>query len=204
MNHGCRAAVGLMLVLPMAGFAQTTAPVAPPPPLAGSIASHPDWPAAKPEDVKSIDAIVAAVYECISGPAGKARDWERFRSLMLPDGRLMAIREPRAADPRTAGAPQAHNDTTPMSVDAYVAQANTGMVTSGFFERGIANKVEAYANMAEVWSTYESRRSKDDAKPFARGINSFQLMKDGDRYWIVQIFWDAERPDTPIPAKYLP
>jgi hypothetical protein len=58
--------------------------------------------------------------------------------------------------------------------------------------------------MAEVWSTYESRRNKDDAKPFARGINRFQLMKDGDRYWIVQIFWDAERPGTPIPAKYLP
>ena len=84
-----------------------------------------------------------------------------------------------------------------------MARANTGMVTSGLFERAVANKVEAYENMAEVWSTYESRRSKDDAKPFARGINSFQLMKDGDRYWIVQIFWDAERAETPIPAKYL-
>jgi hypothetical protein len=199
MNVGCWVGAA-MLVLPVMGLGEAVAP-APPQAAAqsGSIASHPDWPVAKPEDVKSIEAIIAAVYECISGPAGKARDWERFRSLMLPDGRLMAIREPRSTDAKVA-----HNDTAPMSVDAYVARANTGMVTSGFFERAIANKVEAYANMAEVWSTYESRRNKDDAKPFARGINSFQLMKDGDRYWIVQIFWDAERPDTPIPVKYLP
>jgi hypothetical protein len=55
-----------------------------------------------------------------------------------------------------------------------------------------------------VWSTYESRHTLDDEKPFARGINSFQLLKDGDRYWVVNIFWDAESPTKPIPAKYLP
>jgi hypothetical protein len=199
MKTLCRIAMVLMFAVSGVGFGQTAQPATAPAPLPGSIASHPDWPVAKAEDVKSIEAIVAAVYECISGPAGTPRQWERFRSLMLPDGRLMAIREPRPTDPKTA-----HNDTTPMSVDAYVTRANTGMVTSGFFERAVANKVEAYANMAEVWSAYESRRNKDDAKPFARGINSFQLMKDGDRYWIVQIFWDAERAETPIPAKYLP
>ncbi len=54
-----------------------------------------------------------------------------------------------------------------------------------------------------VFSTYESRRAKADEKPFARGINSIQLMQHGGRWWIVTVMWDSERPDNPIPAKYL-
>jgi hypothetical protein len=53
-----------------------------------------------------------------------------------------------------------------------------------------------------AFSTYESKRTQDGL-PFARGINSFQLYSDGTRWWIVTIFWDAETPDKPIPAKYL-
>ena len=36
-------------------------------------------PAADPADVASIDAIITAVYDVISGDAGVARDWDRFR-----------------------------------------------------------------------------------------------------------------------------
>ena len=51
-----------------------------------------------------------------------------------------------------------------------------------------------------MWSSYESRRAPGEA-PFARGINSMQLLKDGDRWWIVTIYWDSERPDNPLPEK---
>jgi len=44
--------------------------------------------AAKPDDVKSMDAILAAVYDTISGPAG-GRDWDRLRSLFHADARLI-------------------------------------------------------------------------------------------------------------------
>jgi hypothetical protein len=54
-----------------------------------------------------------------------------------------------------------------------------------------------------VFSTYESKRAAADEKPFARGINSIQLMQHGGRWWIVTVMWDQERPDNPIPAKYL-
>ena len=64
--------------------------------------------------------------------------------------------------------------------------------------------IQQFGNIVHVWSTYESRHNADDATPFARGINSIQLLKDGDRYWIVNILWDSERPSNPIPAKYLP
>jgi hypothetical protein len=78
------------------------------------------------------------------------------------------------------------------------------LTSDGFFERSIHNEIEQFGNIVQVWSTYESRHNLDDAKPFARGINSFQLLKDGDRYWVVNIFWDSESPAKPIPATYLP
>jgi hypothetical protein len=79
----------------------------------------------------------------------------------------------------------------------------TSAPDQGFYERGIAHKIETYSNIAHVWSTYESRRTPDDAAPFARGINSFQFVRQANRWWVLTIFWDAERADNPIPQNYL-
>src|SRR4051794_10086103 len=46
-------------------------------------------PEARPDDVKSMDAILAALYDVISGPKGRARDWDRFRSLFVAGARLI-------------------------------------------------------------------------------------------------------------------
>ncbi|RMF29055.1 MAG: hypothetical protein D6765_05010, partial [Bacteroidetes bacterium] len=40
-------------------------------------------------DTRNVDGIVQALYEVISGEKGEARDWERFRNLFLPEGRLI-------------------------------------------------------------------------------------------------------------------
>jgi hypothetical protein len=61
---------------------------------------------------------------------------------------------------------------------------------------------DEYATRAHAFSTYESRRAPGE-KPFARGINSFQLVKLGDTWKVMTIFWDSERPANPIPEKYL-
>jgi len=74
---------------------------------------------------------------------------------------------------------------------------------NGFFEREISRKTDSFGTITHAFSTYESRRAKDDAKPFARGINSIQLVNDGTRWWIVTVFWDSERPNNPLPEKYL-
>src|SRR6187455_3617134 len=44
---------------------------------------------ADPKDVDSLDSIMKAVYDVISGDAGKVRDWDRFRSLFHKDARLI-------------------------------------------------------------------------------------------------------------------
>ena len=177
----------------IAQTAATPAPTAAPVPLVGSIAGHPGWPVAKPEDVNSPEAILNAVYSVISGGKGQPRDWDRMRSLFIPDARLIP----------TTGK-DGHTDAIILTIDGYIARSNGRMTSAGFFERSIHNETQQFGNIVQVWSTYESRHSPDDPTPFARGINSFQLLKDGDRYWVVNIFWDSESPTKPIPAKYLP
>jgi hypothetical protein len=196
MKHASRvAALAVLALSTTALLAQAAAPARP----VGSIAGHSGWPAAKPEDVKSPEAILNAVYSVISGGKGQARDWDRMRSLFVPDARLIPA---VAASAANGGA--AHSDAIFLTVDGYIERSGSRLTSDGFFEHSIHNEIEQFGNIVQVWSTYESRHSPNDKKPFARGINSFQLLKDGDRYWVVNIFWDSESPAKPIPAKYLP
>lgn len=149
-------------------------------------------PAAFAADVASVDSIIAALYGVISGPAGQARDWDRFRNLFVQGARLIP-----AAPRRDGAAPAA------LSPDDYVQRASESFTKSGFFETEVARTSDGFGAVMHVFSTYESRRAKDDDKPMARGINSIQLVQHGGRWWIVTVMWDQERPDNPIPAKYL-
>jgi hypothetical protein len=167
--------------------------------------SNTPTPLPRPADVASMDSIVAAVYDVISGPAGQKRDWERMRSLFAPGARLMPtspVRPPGAGTDAPLTGEEAYA-THVLDVDGYVARASRFLEEQGFFERETARRVEAYGHIAHVWSTYEARKKADDPKPFMRGINSIQLMNDGKRWWVVSIFWEAETPHTPLPKKYL-
>ena len=159
----------------------------------------------RPEDVKSIDAIIAAVYDVISGPSGQKRDWERMRSLFAPGARLMptaAVRPP-GTPPDVKPVEGDSFATTVLDVDGYVTRSGKYLEENGFFERETAHRVETYGHIAHVWSTYEARHKADDPKPFMRGINSIQLMNDGKRWWVVTVFWEAETAQTPLPEKFL-
>ena len=152
---------------------------------------------ANPADVASIDAIVTAAYDVISGPAGQERDWERERSLFFPGARLIPTRKGAdEAESENALWPQA------MDVDGFIARSRE-FLKDGFFEQEIARRTEQFGHIAHVWSTYESRHERDDPHPFMRGINSFQLFHDGSRWWIVTIFWQHESVADPIPGRYL-
>ncbi len=146
---------------------------------------------ARPGDVDSVDHIIAATYDVISGPAGP-RDWDRFRSFFYPGARLM----PSGRDDKGTISARV------LTPDEYATRGSQYFSKEGFFERSIANKAELWDHLAHVWSTYESRHAKDDAQPFARGINSFQLIHDGKRWWILSIYWEAEDKDHQLPEKY--
>jgi hypothetical protein len=176
------------LALQVRSQQSSTTPQPAPPPLVGSLAGHPAWPSAKnTSDVDTAEHLVASLYDVISGPAGKPRDWDRFRSLFLPDGRLGVI---RADAPATANQPARKSDAVFLTPDMYVERDDPYFKAQGFFERSIANRVEEFGNLVHVWSTYESRHAADDAKPFARGINSIQIVRAQGRYWVASIMWD--------------
>src|SRR5687767_12968510 len=149
---------------------------------------------ANPADVATLDAIMKAVYEVISGDAGQKRDWDRFRSLFHKDAKLI----PSGKNPQTGV--QGARFLTP---EDYVTRSGPNLEQNGFHERELARHVDQYGNIAQVFSTYHAFRKKDDKDPFMRGINSFQLMNDGKRWWVINIYWQAETPDTKIPEKYL-
>jgi len=166
---------------PSTSQSQTT-PTPPRPDLASRV------PPAKPDDVKSIDAILHAIYDVISGPAGE-RDWTRFRSLFVPEGRLTST-------VKREGAPSVRL----LTVDDYVKGAGGYFAKNGFFESAIVNRVEKFGNIAQVFSSYESRHAATE-KPFARGINGIQLLNDGSRWYVLSIVWDEESPSNALPAE---
>jgi hypothetical protein len=151
----------------------------------------PSSPQAKRGDVDTLDHILAAVYEVISGPAGP-RDWERFRSLFYPGARLIPTR--RDASGKVVA--------RMLTAEDYIQFSQSFFDKEGFFEVAVANRIEQWDRLAQVWSTYESRHAQSD-KPFARGINSFQFLFDGTRWWVVSIYWQGEDPAHPLPDKYL-
>jgi hypothetical protein len=180
-------ALGCLLVAPLSRAAQEKR-TAPEPAKQESAAA---WPAANPKDVASLDAIVAAVYDVISGPAGE-RDWNRFRSLFTPDGRLVPV----------VKKPDGTFTHRTLTVEDYAKNGAEYFRKEGFYEREIARRTEQFGQLAVVFTTYASRHTPDD-KPFARGINSMTFYNDGKRWYCLSIIWDSERPDNPIPDKYL-
>lgn len=144
-------------------------------------------------DVASMESILAALYDVISGPAGQKRDWSRMRSLFVEGGRLIAVGKK----------PTGEFTQRMMTVEDYIKTSGPFLEEKGFFEKEAARRVDNFGNIAHVFSTYEARMKADDAKPFLRGINSIQLMNDGKRWWIVTVYWQAESAENPLPEKYL-
>lgn len=150
-------------------------------------------PAPNPADVSNPDALIKAVYDVISGPAGKKRDWNRMRSLFTEDARMIAL----------ASRPTGETIRQSMSVEDYIKRSGPFLEERGFFEREVARRTETFGNVVHAWSTYEARSKADDDKPFMRGVNSIQLVGDGKRWWVATILWQPETGSLKLPEKYL-
>lgn len=151
-----------------------------------------------PADAASVDAIVAALYASVSHAPDASPDFDRMRGIFLYVGMIVPPKRP--GEEFNVSDVDGFADRYQKSAAARREKAQP----AGFFEREIARRTDCFGNVCQVFSTYESRHSPSDPNPFERGINSIQLLRDGDRWWIASVAWDAERPDNPIPAQYLP
>jgi hypothetical protein len=134
--------------------------------------------------------LMKATDDAISGPGNKDRTC--MRQLFTLDARLI---------PYVKG-----KDGTWASHILTVEDWITRVAQRGdkvFYERQVKYSVEQYGHIAHIWSSYEVRETPD-GKPMARGINSMQAVFDGTQWKFIQILWEQETPEEPLPAKYLP
>jgi hypothetical protein len=165
--------------------------------LAAALTSGADGPradlvASKPQDVAEIEAILAAIYDVISGPKGQPRDWDRMRGLFVPNARLIPCL-PKGTDCKVA--------VLALTVDEYITRFGPTLEAKGFVERQVSRRIDRFGHLAQVFSTYETRLD-GEAALLGRGINGIQLFWDETRWWVVTIMWDAETPTQRIPAEY--
>ncbi|MCK5438754.1 MAG: hypothetical protein KAI97_02365 [Gemmatimonadetes bacterium] len=142
-------------------------------------------------DVESIDGIVAAFYDVISGPSGEPRQWDRDATLYPPNVQFTPTSVSSSGE--VLGQLMTKQD--------FIHRSNDYLVDSGFLEREIHRVTRRFGNVADVASTYEWTTEDGDT---GRGINFIHLFHDGLRWWITHATWDSERADNPIPVEFLP
>jgi len=143
--------------------------------------------------VLTLDSTIKNLYAVISGEKGVKRNWKQFKFLFKPDAKLIPSGKDKAENYRVRY----------MSPNDYIKSSGKWLVENGFFEKEIHRKIDTFGNITQVFSTYESFHSESDDTPFMRGINSIQLLNDGKRWWVINIYWAQETKDHPIPKKYL-
>ncbi|GAA5074156.1 hypothetical protein [Lysobacter panacisoli] len=139
---------------------------------------NPDWW----QDTQDIPRLVRAIYECISGPAGAPRDWDRFRFLQHPNARSL----------RTVVNDDGSTTAKVFDVDSYIADTTPFFAVNDFFEMETEHRVQRFGQVAHVWSRYEARTAPD-SPVLMRGANSIQLCHEHDRWWVFSTIWDNER-----------
>jgi hypothetical protein len=146
-------------------------------------------------DVASIDALVRAYYESLSGEPGDRREFKkRYASLFAKFAHVVT---PTLATPDGKNVPNARR------IDDWMTRYPDKR-DKPFYEWEVARKVETFGHMAHVTSTYEIRDRKTDEKPVSHGITSFDLALLDGRWWIVGLQWSGLPAEEPLPPQYAP
>ncbi|MAB48917.1 MAG: hypothetical protein CMC05_09830 [Flavobacteriaceae bacterium] len=146
------------------------------------------------KNVATLNSTIETLYTVISGDKGFERDWALFKYLFHKNAKLIP----------TGKNKEGKQIARYMTPDDYINSSGKWLVENGFHEVEINREVQTFGNITQVFSTYESFKNKDDDKSFMRGINSIQLLNDGERWWIINIYWMQETEENPIPEDYLP
>ena len=142
------------------------------------------------EDVQTLDGIMKAYYEVVSGPAGSFPDKERDFAIHIPDAQVIIM----ADDGKGNVIPNR------MTIAQFHERFSEARET-GFFEYEISRETSQYGAMTHIWSTYEWKATQDGPVG-GRGINSIQLYHDGHRWWIAAEIFDTR--NKPVPEQYMP
>lgn len=160
--------------------------------LAWLIVAAPSAHARQADDLTTIDGLVRAYYDVVSGPAGTAPDRKRDESLHLPGAPLGMSRA--TANGGTA---------VEMMTLAGFYEKFGGVRKKPFYEWEIHRVTRQFGNVAHLWSTHAVGAAPGGPVE-RRGVTSLQLYFDGRRWWITGWVTDEETPGRPIPPEFLP
>jgi hypothetical protein len=166
------------------------------PPAPAKPAPHISIPKVTPrsEDVSTIDGMVKAYYEVVSGPADQPRQWGRDATLYIPGMRFVIIAE----DPTGNAAAES------MTHQEFVDSSEAALNGKPFYEREIHRVIHRAGNIAHVLSTAE-HRSSENGPVEGRGIDSLDLYWDGTRWWIASAnLWEINTAKHPLQREFLP
>jgi hypothetical protein len=133
-------------------------------------------------DVSTLDGILHALYEVLSGPARQPRDWERYRSLFIDGARLMPVVAVAGEKPHVRL----------LTVEDYIRRVEPIFAVENFWERETSRQTEITGRIAHVLSKYESLRDPN-GPAFEHDSNSIQLFYDDTRWWVVSVMWNTSR-----------
>lgn len=139
-------------------------------------------------DVKTIDALMKASYEVVSGEKGAKRQWERDNYLHHPKA-VYSYLDREQQKQSTMTLQEFHKETDEM------------VFGTAFYESEVNREVRVFGNIAHVWSTYETRLQKD-GKVERRGINSIQLIYENNRWYIISWTFCGENDKNMIPKTF--
>jgi hypothetical protein len=145
--------------------------------------------------VKTLHKTVKALYEVISAEKKESRNWKQFKFLFYPGAKII---------PSGFNTEEGVYKAKFLTPDEYIKNSDKWLKINGFIENEIYRNVNTFGNIAHVFTTFQCFHSKTDPKPFMRGINSIQLINDGKRWWILNLYWAQETKQHPIPKAYLP
>lgn len=139
------------------------------------------------DDVSTIDGLMKAFYEVVSGEAGETRQWERDLSLHNPKAIYSYYSMINGESKQLT-----------LSLKDFHKETDIMVLETPFYENEINREVKIFGNIANVWSTYETRLEKD-GEVVRRGINSLQLFYANNKWEIISLVFDKETDENKIP-----
>ena len=134
-------------------------------------------PQGSPDD-SQIAGLLRQLYAVISFEEGGEPDWAGLSQVFSLHARITRI------------TPEGTDYLDPHTFLAMTRNLlEIGAYTS-FFEFEIDRTIERFGNIAQVWSTYETRRNKTARDALGRGVNSIQLIREGDTWRVLGLLWD--------------
>lgn len=138
--------------------------------------------------VNSIDGIVNEVLATISGDSTVTRDVEKLRMLFTADATLRAL----------AIAPDGSRQLRTFNLEEFARIVRDYYSGTNFYEYELKKTVNEYNGIAQAFQGYEVKGPRGIEK----GINSYQLYNDGQRWWIISILWVSDRNGVELPEEY--